>query len=324
MRRHEGIQNQAIDWLVRRNAREWSAEEQSQLDEWLEESMAHKAAFWRAVHLWQQTDRIRSLGYDANARTADRGIRRNFWPMAIAASLIAALGIGGLSVAPMIADQRDGQVQQARFDTPVGGHRIVPLIDGSKIELNTRTALRVDVDRQNRQIWLDDGEAFFEVAHREGRPFVVHAGRQTVTVLGTKFSVRRDGERVTVNVAEGRVKVDDRDGKTAHVAIITAGETAISRESSTLITARSEERVASALAWREGRLSFDQAPLSDVVSEFNRYNRRQLVVADVATGQIPIGGSFQASNADAFTRLLRDAYGLNVDRRVNETSISSQ
>ncbi|WP_348635604.1 FecR domain-containing protein, partial [Sphingobium sp. Sx8-8] len=87
---------------------------------------------------------------------------------------------------------------------------------------------------------------------------------------------------------------------------------------------KSEERVENALAWRDGMLSFDQAPLTDVVAEFNRYNRTRLVVTDVQAGKIPIGGSFQASSVDSFTRLLRDAYGLKIERDDETVKISSQ
>jgi transmembrane sensor len=323
MRRQEAIEDRALDWLIRRNAPDWTEVERAALDAWLDESMAHKAAFWRADHLWQQADRIGSLGHDHNDLADMSPPRGRWWPAAIAASLVAAIGIGGVSLAPRFIDQPAARVQEARFDTPVGGRRIVPLADGSKIELNTQTVLRTAVDDTKREVWLEAGEAFFDVAHREDEPFVVHAGRQTITVLGTKFSVRRDKDRVTVNVLEGRVRVDDAEGASAHGAIITAGDVAISTGPSILIAAKSEERVAEALAWRDGMLSFDQAPLSEVAAEFNRYNRTRLVVTDAAAGQIPIGGSFQASSVDSFTRLLRDAYGLKVERDETMVKISS-
>jgi len=324
MKRQEAIEDQALDWLIRRNGEGWTEDEQAELDGWLEESMAHKAAFWRADHLWQQADRIGSLGIDTHAEAEEPRAQRRWWPAAIAASLVAAVGIGGILLGPRFFEQPAIQAQQARFDTPVGGRRIVPLTDGSKVELNTQTVIRAAVNETKREVWLDSGEAFFEVAHREGEPFVVHAGRQTITVLGTKFSVRRGKDRVTVNVLEGRVRVDDGEGTMAHATIITGGDTAISRGASTLIAPKSEERVESALAWRDGMLSFDQAPLTEVVAEFNRYNRMQLVVTDATAGRIPIGGSFQASSVESFTRLLRDAYGLRIERDDTTVKISSQ
>jgi transmembrane sensor len=321
MRRQEAIEDQALDWLMRRSAPDWSEEEQAGLEEWLEESMAHKAAFWRADHGWQQADRIRSLG---NGDRDDDTPRRSWWsPAAIAASLAALVVIGGMAIVPQFGSEPSGQVQHARFDTPTGGRKVVPLEDGSKVELNTQTVVRTAVSKSRREVWLDAGEAFFEVARRDGDPFVVHAGRKTITVLGTKFSVRRDGDRVSVNVLEGRVQVQDDVVEEARAEIIAAGDTAISRGTSTLITRSSERRVENALAWRDGMLSFDQAPLAEVASEFNRYNSTRLIVTDAAAAQIPIGGSFQASSVDSFVRLLRDAYGLRIQRDDNSVKISS-
>lgn len=322
MSRQEIIEDEALDWLVRRESPDWTPEEQAEFDAWIETSMGHKAAFWRAEHLWQQADRIRSLGIEAIPRRTPKSFK--VWiPAAIAACLVIVVGTSFAPFGSSPINMPELAVQQARFDTPIGARRVVPLADGSKIQLNTQTVLRTAVGEQTREVWLDSGEAFFEIAKRDGEPFVVHAGRQKITVLGTKFSVRRDKDRVTVNVLEGRVRVDDGEGQAAHSAIITAGDTSISRGASTLIAAKSEERVEAALAWRDGLLSFDQAPLSDVAAEFNRYNRTRLVIADAEAAQIPIGGSFQASSVDSFARLLRDAYGLKIENENGVVKISS-
>lgn len=318
--RHAAIEDKAIDWLIRKEEPDWSQADQSELDAWLEESMANRAAYLRAEHGWEEADRIRSLG-EWNEPPANSG----YQPMgkwrsgAIAASLLAAVGIGAYTFSPQFAEQP--QVQEVRYNTPVGGRKIINLVDGSKIELNTQSVVRAAVDNKTRDVWLDSGEAYFEVAHREGEPFVVHAGTRTITVLGTKFSVRRDRDRVTVNVIEGRVRVDDGQDRATSAAIITAGDTAISRGGSTLIAAKSEERVENALAWRDGMLTFNLVPLSEAAAEFNRYNRRQLVIDPSAAG-IPIGGTFQASNVDAFARLLHDAYALNTEQDGDRIKIS--
>ncbi len=91
-----------------------------------------------------------------------------------------------------------------------------------------------------------------------------------------------------------------------------------------LITQRSEERrVENALAWRDGMLSFDRTTLADAAAEFNRYHRRPVIVTDTDAAGIRIGGTFQASNVEAFARLLRDAYGLHVEIAPEAIRISS-
>lgn len=321
MSRHRAIEDRAIEWLIAKDEPDWSEAEQGALDTWLAESMAHKAAYWRAEQGWRAADRVRSLGARDGGAASPAPPERRWWPALIAATIIAVIGISSYSLVP--GTGAPTEVAQARFDTPLGGRRIIPLSDGSKVELNTASIVRTAITENHRDVWLDSGEAYFEVAHREGLPFVVHAGQQTVTVLGTKFSVRRDKDRVTVNVLEGRVRVEDRQNGGARAAIISAGDFAVARGTSTLIASKSPEHVENALAWRDGMLSFDQTALSEVAAEFNRYNRKPIEIDDSEAAQIRVGGSFEASNVAGFVRLLRDAYGLKVEENAERIKISS-
>lgn len=323
MRGASDLEDQAARWLIRREEAEWSPAEQAELDRWLEESMAHKAAFWRLEHGWREADRIGSLGGGLEfGRRADWHAPRRWWiGAAMAASFVALIGIGAGISEP--EPRKPVVVAAATFNTPVGGRRVVPLSDGSKVEMNTGTVLRTAVTERSREIWLDKGEAYFEVARFEGTPFIVHAGSRTVTVLGTKFAVRRDGEKVTVSVVEGKVRVEDASARRVPAAIITAGDVAIARGASTLLTARSEQRVENGLAWREGMLTFDQLTLGEAAREFNRYNQKRIEITDPEAANIRIGGTFQASNVDAFVRLLHDAYGLKIQSDAETIKISS-
>ena len=315
------IEQQAAEWLMRREEREWSPDDQNALDSWLERSLAHKAAYWRLVHGWRQADRIASLGLEAADHPPRPRWKANWLPFAAAASIAGALVLGNIELdrrAPVAA------AMPVHFSTPVGGRRTIPLLDGSKVELNTATVVRTAVNDKRREVWLDQGEAYFEVAHLDGRPFIVHAGDRTVTVLGTKFSVRREGQRVTVAVVEGRVRIDDAEKADAvPTAIITAGDVAITQGPSTLLSEESEEGVVATLGWRDGILNFDHTSLADAAAEFNRYNGKQIVIGDSETGEIRVGGTFQASNVDAFVRLLHDAYGLHVTAKANQVTLSS-
>ena len=322
------IEETAARWLLRREEPGWSEADQAALDAWLDESMAHKAAFWRLEHGWREADRIGALGEAAEmpARVARMDWRAWWKPVAIAASLILTIGIGSYASWPWLNSPAEHPAYAAAnaVSTPVGGHKVINLPDGSRVELNTASLVRSEVGADRREVWLDRGEAYFEVAHAEGRPFVVHAGPRTITVLGTKFSVRRDGDRVTVSVREGRVRVEDATPHgSGRATIIAAGDVAIAEGPATLIAANSPTRVENALSWRDGTLVFDQSTLAEAAAEFNRYNRRQIVIRDPEAASIRIGGTFQASNVDAFARLLRDAYGLDVEVRSDRVTISS-
>jgi transmembrane sensor len=153
---------------------------------------------------------------------------------------------------------------------------------------------------------------------------VVHAGPRTITVLGTKFSVRRDGDRVEVAVIEGRVRVEDS-GQSQPVSptIVTRGDIVVAEGESTLVAVKSVERVTEELSWRTGRLTFDQATLGEAVAEFNRYNHKQLVIVDPEVAALRIGGSFEAENIQAFTRLLQRGFSLKIEEDGDVVKISS-
>ncbi|MBO9694776.1 MAG: FecR domain-containing protein [Sphingopyxis sp.] len=323
MSRAEKADDAAAGWVIRRENGDWSEIDQAAFDAWLSASDGNKAAYWRLKHSWKEADRIGALGIEAAPAGPRRSLARYWIPAVLAASLVAAIWIASV---PSNWGSSAPEPAVATYEARVGERKNIALADGSRVELNTHSAIRATSTSGRREVWLDNGEAYFEVRHDPQRPFVVHAGARTVTVLGTKFSVRRDGKDVSVSVVEGRVRIDelsDADDRPASTTTITGGMSAISDGRSTLVTQRSDERVESALAWRDGMLNFDQTTLADAAAEFSRYHRRPIVVTDEGAAGIRIGGTFQASNVEAFARLLRDAYGLHVEIAPDAIKISS-
>jgi len=296
-------------WVMRRGEPDWSDADAEALDAWLDESAAHQAAFWRLDHGWREADRIAALGPAQGRRPM---LASPTWRhVAIAASVVVVLSFGALQLRET---EQPAPVPLQAFTTEVGGRKLVPLRDGSQIELNTATALRASIDTRRREVWLDRGEAYFSVRHDPAKPFVVHAGDKSITVLGTRFSVRREGDKIRVAVSEGRVKLDaETPSALTRPEYVSRGTIAVAEGNSVLVARSSGQAVEADLAWRDGMIRFDQTTLAEAAAEFNRYNRRQLLVGDQETAAIRIGGSFQASNTEAFARLLQRAYGLQVE-----------
>lgn len=328
MSRAERASIEAAEWLIARGDGPLSPEDQVRFDDWFAANEGNKAAYWRLEYGWAQADRVGALGPGDPAPVAEARPRARWYaPIAIAASITLAFVLQPVFLrppAPSPAQRAAAPPGTARsYATPLGGKQLVGLADGSRIQLNTQSRVRTAITSARRDVWLDRGEVFFEVAHRDDQPFVVHAGDRQITVLGTKFSVRRDGGRVVVTVLEGRVRVDElRDNVPMRSSIIVGGDIALAEGAATLVTARSEEKVEGALSWREGVLTFDQKPLPEIAAEFNRYNARKLVVEGETVAAIRITGTFPASRPDAFARLLRDAYGLAVEDKEREIRVS--
>src|SRR6185437_10204691 len=145
------------------------------------------------------------------------------------------------------------------------------LDDGSLIELNTNTAVRVAYESGRRRVWLDRGEAYFSVVHDASRPFTVTLGNRRITDLGTKFLARKDGDRVQVALIEGRARFDAAlDATRAQQTVLRPGDTITANAASVSLRRNTSRTLANELSWRRGMLVFDHATLTEVASEYNR------------------------------------------------------
>lgn len=308
MSRRLDIETAAAAWVLRKSDG-LTPEEQARMDVWLADAPEHRVAFWRLERGWNQAGRLSALRSPdpldttvvRTPRWASSVGRRQVF--AIAAGLVMAVGLAVLT-----------WPRSDVFQTEIGERQQLTLEDGSRLDLNTRTRLRASMSDNVRQAWLDEGEAYFSIAHDENRPFVLHMGQRTVRVLGTRFIARRHGDHVSVTVAEGRVSVTDAGHNSDAPLILTVGD-AVSIEGASLLRRQeTPQSIDAELAWRGGQLVFDQVLLGEVAAEFNRYNHTQIEIDDASTRAIRIGGTFEANNVDAFLRLLSAAYGLHVER----------
>ena len=206
------------------------------------------------------------------------------------------------------------------FSTNIGGFQRIVLKDRSVIELNTDSEVRVALTPHLRRVELIRGEAFFEVAHDAVRPFIVSAGRTAVRAVGTKFDVRRLGNSVEVTVDEGKVSVGEPsllesqgDLLAISIPLLTAGQSALASGDGVQLKQIPKREMARKLAWQNQMLEFDSDTLADVAAQFNRYNRRQLVIADPRLAALRIGGYFRPTNLDAFIHVLQSDFGISVN-----------
>ncbi len=312
----EDVRKAASEWLVKRqDSGEWSEQDEAKLSVWLAQSPAHAIAYWRLEDLWGRADRLSAL-----RRAMPEAAAARSWLVSRMTAVLALIVIvfGGASVAAFFIAP-----QSQAYQTALGGHRIVVLKDGSQIELNTDTTIRVVERGSERNVWLDRGEAYFSVKHDEARPFVVYAGLQRITDLGTKFVVRRESQKLKVAVVEGYVRLSASDGASHQkAAILRAGEIALAIAGRLSVTNQSDNMLNEELGWRRGVLTFHHERLADAVAEFNRYNTQKLAVVDSSVGRLQIGGTFPIANVKEFADSAKEILGLNIIRRGNEVVIT--
>jgi transmembrane sensor len=236
-------------------------------------------------------------------------------------SLVALLSVSAV----LVFQTRFAPAGEQRYITAVGDRKDLTLADGSRVTLNTRTTARAAVTAQQRLFWLDQGEAFFDVRPDPRHPFVITAGHERMTVLGTKFSVRYEQGRTQVNVVEGRVKLEKVGTQKGRVgpesATLAPNQVAIAQAESVVVAAITPEQAQRELAWRKGIIEFENQPLADVATEFNRYSRRQLVVVGDAAN-LKLSGRLANDNVDAFVRMIHTGFGVVAREREGKIYLS--
>jgi transmembrane sensor len=315
MSKHLDIERQAAAWLARKDGDNWSAVDQAQLDQWLALATAHRVAYLRLAAAWSRTDQL-APGATAPAAPAPRPLPRfSQWRVAAAMLVTAGVAAGWFAVG--------SAPSEVRYETRLGAHQTYALQDGSKLTLNTATLVRARVSHSARTVWLDQGEAYFDIAHDAAHPFVVMSGANKVTVLGTRFTVRHDAVGTEVVVVDGRVQVEN-ERMSGTPVILAKHQKVVATPETMRRSDESDAAIDRQLSWREGKLVFDQVTLAAAAGEFNRYNKKKLVLADAEAAGLTIGGRFDVDNVEGFANLLRRGFGLDVRETDGTITIASR
>lgn len=283
----EEIHLRAAEFVRLLEADDFAGDDWAALTAWLQAEQAHREAFENAQLAWESTAvgeqelaAILALAPDSAAKADRQPVRevvtttlmqrvRDWFaqpvfgmPRPALASLSAfvivclALGISMYSI--MEPDRSQA------FITQIGETKRITLADGSHLQLNTATELTVDVGADMRSVSLKEGEAFFDIARDPEREFRITVGDRIVAVLGTQFNVKYVDGRLDVDVVEGLVEVRGSEGAVAFR--LRAGEGVRITDSGIL-----ERRSSLSIGWLQGRLVFENAPLSEISNDLDRY-----------------------------------------------------
>ncbi|MAM72231.1 MAG: hypothetical protein CMO29_00295 [Tistrella sp.] len=291
----------ALERFIRARDVDADPADRQALAEWAAADPAHEAALARVEAMW---------GADAFAaalvRTmqpvmsgAARRPRRRAWPLALAASVLLMIGIGAALDLPL----------RLRADaiTATGERRLVVLADGSRVTLDTDSAIAVTVDETGRHLTLLEGRAFFEVTPDAARPFEVAAGPAKVRVTGTAFAVGfSDDDAVMVQVRSGRVEA----GAAGSSRALGAGDALRLDGTGPGIVTRPDP--AQGLGWLDGRLVFVDRPLGDVLAELDRYLPGRILVTDPAIAARRVTGNYRLDDPAGSTLALAAVAGAHV------------
>jgi transmembrane sensor len=340
MTRATDIEQRASEWIIRSEGGNLTEEMRAELERWLQDPR-NRVTFLRIKEAWRRANRIRStrpldgnvdpdllkhndltLGQDDTNRES-----ASEWPFRVATGAALSLIIYLLCLAAWFVLDRSGWIS---YTTSIGGYEHVTLADGSAIQLNTDSEIRARLTDGKREIELIRGEALIKVAHDARRPFTVSAANTSVRVDPpgegeTVFVLRMRGPQdVDVAVTEGTIFLGPSDriidvalGRTfSSQSALSAGESATVRPEGIHLAKVGLEELNRKLSWTAGLLSFQGETLSEVTDEFNRYNRKHLVVTDPLIADRRIGGAFQATDPESFVSALQKWFEIRADEEV--------
>jgi transmembrane sensor len=185
------------------------------------------------------------------------------------------------------------------YATARGEQRRLLLGDGSRLVLDTDTQITVRLTRERRQIVLDRGRAYFDVAPNPHRPFAVVAGTHEVVALGTAFDVTSESGAVSATLEHGQIAVSG-DATELNDYVLSPGDRIIFAADGA--TTRDRPDIALTMAWRTGRLGFDRETLATAIAEMNQYSSEPLVIGDPAIAHLVISGLYTAGDNEAFAK----------------------
>lgn len=243
-----------------------------------------------------------------------RGLR---WVAAVAGLGIAAGGALMIRSGERAAVETP-TVASRTYATPVRERAEFRLPDGTRVRLAPASRLRVAADFgvTRRDVYLDEGEAYFDVVHNSPRPFTVFAANSSVRDIGTAFAVRS-------LAAEARVRVVVREGVVAlsGAGLLKAGDVGRLAANGTVSVQRNV-RTDALLAWVDGRLAFEDAPLAEVVADLSRWHGVEVRLADSTLKQLLFTGDLHDAGATQGIETVAATLGLNVTHEGNLYSIA--
>jgi len=343
MTRATDIEQRASEWIIRSEGGDFTDGQRVEMERWLTEPR-NRITFLRIKEAWRRAGRMRGARpLDGNVdpdllKNADLTFRaavdtnRSGWPFRVAAGAALSLIIYLVGLAGWITLSPSDWI---KYTTSIGGYENIALADGSGIQLNTDSEIKARLTARVREIQLIRGEALFKVANDRHRPFTIKAANVAVYVNqaddASALIVRlRAPSAIDVSVTRGSVVLEPSerlfDLAFRHSAVATStiveGDMAAIRPEGVHLTRVGLDELNRKLSWTAGLLSFQGETLSEVTDEFNRYNRKHLLVTDPSIANRRIGGAFQATDPDSFVSALRKGFGVRAQELPQENSDS--
>jgi len=312
--KHQSVSEQASAWFVRMHGDNVSSEEVEQFGHWYKESREHAKSYDKLSLLWAQLERpARQVHAKLKAEHTVGVLGQQPGKQRYVRRLTA---LPALMLIILLAYRLPAHFQnwQSDYYTKPGKQLTVALNDGSRLTLNTDSALAVDFSDSVRHIKLLRGEAYFQVASDKNRPFIVANGSASARAVGTAFSVKKSGDDMLVAVSEGTVEVS---AGSTDASVLVHSDQQVDFQQGRLGPVLIADMLET-LAWQRGQLIFKRQPLSRVIEEVNRYRKGQIMLINARLKERIVSGVFDTADPNAVVD------GIKATLKVNSVSLANR
>lgn len=317
----------ARDWLLLIESGEATEEEVACFEYWLNLDPLHRQCYERALAIWQAAGELKDLGNLEPLPKAKFTLWLSRWLNgnsiedvksrlpAVASVMAAACLLMVFSWGLLPSIHQHIFVDEKAYVTGIAETRQVNLTDGTRVHVGANTSLKVVYNNEQRNIWLQNGEAFFDVIPDKNRPFNVISGSTKIRVVGTRFNVRKAIGQVAIAVEEGKVQVvaENRSAETQNTLYLTRGKMA-SISDVGAVDSVSEVSLDSIGAWRNNLFVYRDSKLKSLVSDINRYSEINIVIQDPALNELQVTAVFPLEKSIEMLMALPQAFPLRVVR----------
>jgi transmembrane sensor len=273
-----------------------TAAEQVALDTWARDSagardeIARTREVWLAMGLAAEDPAVRAMRHRARreARLEHEDNEAGY----AKGGMLAAMLVGSVAASLVVGVVLKVQPQVHTYSAPDHASARLTLADGSHVVLSPGGRLTTRFSRGARDVTLDAGDGFFEVAHDARRPFAVAASGRTLTVLGTRFNVAGGGP-LTVSLVQGSLRISQPG---APNELLHPGERYVGAED--VGGAIQPGDVRSDAAWTNGRVVLADVSLAEAATRLSRAAGRRVELTDPSLGDLRVSGSLSIANMD--------------------------
>ncbi|WP_233272921.1 FecR domain-containing protein [Paraburkholderia acidisoli] len=304
----------AADWYAALRADDATEAERRAWQSWLAADPAHARA-WQ--HVEAVSERFAPL-HDAGGPNAvlagtraSRSALKQTGRRRALRSLASVAGVGLIAWFGLRRTALPQRVLALRADerTATGEQRELRLADGTRVWLDTASAIDIDYDDASRTVRLVEGQILVATAHDpQRRPFYVQTPYARLQALGTRFTVRLDPLRAQLDVFEGSVEIRTRAGRIERIAAGSQARFDADAIEAPLAADPARE------AWIHGIVMANAVPLGELVDELARY-RHGLIHVAPEVAQLSVIGVYPARDPDRALAMLAD----NLPIRVTHT-----